>query len=484
METGKGVNTKYFINSAVVVILMFFFRFIPPFGSMTSLGMAVLGIFLGALWGWINCDMIWPSILAITMLGFTSQYENVAAAFTAVISNSILQQILWLLVFSAILTVTGISDQLANRLVTSKMCKGRPWVLSIVIYVASLICSSFGAAFAAMLICWDFIYTICKQVGYTKEDTWPKMMIVGVVFASCVGTVGMPFQAGVAATFGYLSAASEGLYASYNYLQYLIFSLVMCVTSTALFFLLCKLILRPDMSRLKETVSVGNVTAFNQRQKFAVGALVALIVLTILPSCLPSGAFKDFLDQIGTTAFVLIIVGTITIFRTKDGKPIFTFKELADAGIFWNMLFMVGTAVTVGTVLATGDTGFTTTLMAVFTPMFAGKSPILFAIVICLVTLVLTNLINNAVAGAIMVPVMYSFAAQIGVNPLMLTAVICFVSDIGMLLPCASPSGAMLYSNKEWLETKDIVKYSLVGILTMAIIAVCIGIPFGTMIFS
>jgi di/tricarboxylate transporter len=310
------------------------------------------------------------------------------------------------------------------------------------------------------------------------------MMIVGVVFASAVGTVGMPFQAGVAATFGYLVSASEGVYSTYNYMQYLIFSIVMCAVSTALYFIICRIVVRPDLSRMKENVDVGNIKSFTVQQKYAIGALVALIVLTVLPSCLPTCGVKTFLSKFGTTAIVLLIISAVTFVRDKDGKPIFTFKQLADAGIFWNMVFMVGTAITMGGALSSAGTGFTTSLMNLFTPVFAGKSPVVFCIAICLITLVLTNIINNAVAGAIMVPVMYSFASQIGANPLMLTALICFVSDIGLMLPCASPSGAMLYSNKEWLATKDVVKYSLLGIIAMAITAICVGIPVGTLIFG
>ena len=52
------MRRKYYVNSLIVVLLMSLFRFVPPFGAMTALGMTVLGIFLGALWGWITCDMI------------------------------------------------------------------------------------------------------------------------------------------------------------------------------------------------------------------------------------------------------------------------------------------------------------------------------------------------------------------------------------------------------------------------------------------
>ena len=121
------MNKKYYLNSAIVVLLMALFRFIPPIGSMTTLGMTILGIFLGALWGWITCDMIWPSVLALVMLGFSGYTANVSEALTSTISNGTIQLILWLLVFSAVLTTTGISKYFVTKLVRSRFCKGHPW---------------------------------------------------------------------------------------------------------------------------------------------------------------------------------------------------------------------------------------------------------------------------------------------------------------------------------------------------------------------
>lgn len=393
------MNKKYYLNSAIVVLLMALFRFIPPIGSMTTLGMTILGIFLGALWGWITCDMIWPSVLALVMLGFSGYTANVSEALTSTISNGTIQLILWLLVFSAVLTTTGISKYFVTKLVRSRFCKGHPWRLSIVICLATWICAAFGAGFAAILLCWDLVYTISVQVGYTKKDKWPKMMVCAIIF-------------------------------------------------------------------------------FN-----ALGALVALIVLTIIPSCLPAGGAKTFLNTLGTTAIVLLIIVFLTFPRMKDGKPFFTFKELANGGILWPMLFMVATATTIGGALSSADTGFTNSVIQLFSPVFSNASPYVFSIFACLATLALTNVINNTVAAAIMIPVMYPFASQMGVNPLMMTAMICFCANCGLLLPCASPAGAMLHGNKEWVSTKEVELHSLLGIAALALMVILVGIPFGNIIF-
>lgn len=478
------MRKKYYANSLIVVLLMSLFRFLPPFGSMTTLGMTVLGIFLGALWGWITCDMIWPSVLSLIMLGFTAYTDNVSAAFTSTISNGTIQLILWLLVFSALLTTTGISKWFVTKLIRSKLCSGHPWRLSLVLCLAVWICAAFGAGFAAILLCWQFVYTICTQVGYTKEDKWPKMMICAIIFFNALGALVLPFQGGVVANYGFLSNASGGTWASYNYLQYLCFSLLFSVVTMAVYLLLLRFVIRPDVSRLTAKIHVEDAEALNTRQKIALAALAALFLLTILPSCLPVGAAKTFLNRLGTTACVLGLVAFITFLRDKDGKPYFTFKELANNGIAWPLIFMVATATTMGGALSSADTGFTSTVTSLFAPILANASPYACAAVIAIATLALTNVINNTVAAAIMIPVMYPFATELGINPLMMTALICFCANCGLLLPCASPAGAMLHGNKEWVSTKEVELHSLLGILALALTAVVVGIPLGNLIFQ
>ena len=446
-----------------------------------------MGIFIGALWGWITCDMIWPSILALSMLGFTGYAEgvtNVQAVLTQAISNGSVQLILWLLVFSALLTTTGISEWCVKKLVNSKLCKGHPWRLSFIICLATWICAAFGAGFAAILICWQLVYTISEQVGYTKADKWPKMMVCSVIFFNALGAMALPFQGGVVGCFGYLANQMGEGYKGYSYIHYLIFSLVFCACVMAFYFLFCKFFLRPDMQHLQQSIDVGEVGKLNTRQIMAVWALVAMMVLMIVPSCLPMGAVKTFFNTLGTTACVLLIVGFVTFLRDKNGKPYFTFKELANGGILWPMLFMVATAITVGGALAIPATGFTATITSAFAPVLNHASPYVCAALIAIATMLLTNVINNSVASAIMVPVMYPFANSLGINPLMMTTIICFCANCGLLLPCASPAGAMMHGNKEWVSTKEVEKHALLGILAILLVTFAVGIPLGAALFK
>ena len=46
-----SAKVKYYVHAIIVVCFMLFFRFLPSFGPVTELGMQILGIFIGCLWG-------------------------------------------------------------------------------------------------------------------------------------------------------------------------------------------------------------------------------------------------------------------------------------------------------------------------------------------------------------------------------------------------------------------------------------------------
>ena len=67
---GSPKNAAYYINSVITVVLMLGIGFLPAPDPMTPMGMKVLGIFIGALYGWTTVNTVWPSILVLTMIRY------------------------------------------------------------------------------------------------------------------------------------------------------------------------------------------------------------------------------------------------------------------------------------------------------------------------------------------------------------------------------------------------------------------------------
>lgn len=54
-------DVKYYVNSAICLALMLGFGYLPPLAPITPLGMQILGIFLGMVYGWIFVGIPWPA---------------------------------------------------------------------------------------------------------------------------------------------------------------------------------------------------------------------------------------------------------------------------------------------------------------------------------------------------------------------------------------------------------------------------------------
>ena len=54
----KSNDLVYWINVAITVALTFGIGYLEPWGSLETVGMKVLGIFIGLLWGWTTLGFV------------------------------------------------------------------------------------------------------------------------------------------------------------------------------------------------------------------------------------------------------------------------------------------------------------------------------------------------------------------------------------------------------------------------------------------
>ena len=82
------------IHYAIVLFMCFVFPQLTPIGALSPSGMALVGAFLGAVWGWSMIDMLWPSFVALfSMAWFMGANQVAAAAFGNVTEGGILYSV-------------------------------------------------------------------------------------------------------------------------------------------------------------------------------------------------------------------------------------------------------------------------------------------------------------------------------------------------------------------------------------------------------
>lgn len=168
---------------------------------------------------------------------------------------------------------------------------------------------------------------------------------------------------------GLRSVTGEGVV----FLPYSCFMVVISLASTLLFMLFAKLILRLDMSVMKDKDFTGLAKEIQvtKQQKLGAVMLILLLVALYIPSVLPDGLIKTMLSAQGATGLCIIMLLVLS-FVYFDGKPAIDFVELAKKSIPWNMVCLLTAVGPLGDALMSSDTGFTKAIMATLKPIMAG----------------------------------------------------------------------------------------------------------------
>lgn len=472
----KNFDAVYAIKSVIMLALMVGVGYLPVIEPLSALGMRVLGIFLGVLFGWCFIGILMPSIFAmIAMVLF--QVVTISQAMATGWGNNNTMLIFFCLMISAITTQSGVSRFIALYFVSRKWVLGRPWLFTMIFLVITYFISSFTSTVAAILVCWAIFYGVCDQVGYQKREAYPAYVIIAVVIVATFGLAMFPFKPVGILVFGVLKELS-GI--EVNYATYTAFTLTMGLLNTAMVVLLGKFIFRVDVSKLKsldENAFKDMDMTLTKQQKAIIFFMLALIFLLLLPSLLP----KDWLvyivlkrlDAVGTAA---LIVGVMCLIRI-DGEPIMNFSQVASRGMQWDVLFLTATVMPLSSAIGSKDSGIVQLLVNLLSPLLAGRSAFAFLTLVIIISVILTQFCVNNVVGAMLLPAFFPFAVELGITPLAIAALLTYSCHFALLTPSASPMAAVLHGNTEWCQTKDIYKYGTAIVLLSCVTCCIVGIP-------
>lgn len=475
---GSPKNAAYYINSVITVVLMLGIGFLPAPDPMTPMGMKVLGIFIGALYGWTTVNTVWPSILVLTLLG-VSGFMLVKDAFMQAFGNDTVLFLLFLYVFCYVIDTAGITKYFASKLIGQKFIQGKPWILAGMIFIAAYICSALTSVVASMILCWSMIYSMVEKMGYQKKDAYPTILIIGVTYFAIIGYSAMPFKLGFPTLAG-LVQQMTGL--SVDPLKYLIMGLWLSVLLLVVWILFCKFVLRPDISKC---LAAGDINTgatdekLDGRQKLILSLMGLMIVLMLLPSVFlgSQNAFIQLLNSIGLTGIVALF-DALFIFLRYEGKPLIDYHAAFKHGIYWDVIFLLGAAMVLSKGLTSETTGIQAALKVLFNPILSGHGTFIFMLLSLGIALIFTNFCNNFVVMVTLLPIMATFSNEIGGNFVVFALALQYMCATALLTPAASPMAAVMHGN-DWLDKKAIYKMVLEIMLVTYLVTIIFFVPFG-----
>lgn len=128
MAEAAKKDYKQYIHICIIVGIMIAAHFVPAPAPITPLGVQVIGIFLGMIWGWCTCGMLIPSILGILMLGLTELGRTPEISLGMMLTHNIFVSSLVAFLLIAFVDQSGVMSVVSQWLVTRKFAAGKPWV--------------------------------------------------------------------------------------------------------------------------------------------------------------------------------------------------------------------------------------------------------------------------------------------------------------------------------------------------------------------
>lgn len=472
-----GCSPAYVVNSVITLAIMIGFKYVVPAAEpLTPLGVEILGIFLGTLYGWLIVgDVVWPSVACLVFLGL-SEYTTVTGAFASGFGNNTVLLMLFFFLFTNIINSAGIIEYVAQWIATRKFAYGKPWMLSFLLMIAAIVSFFMVSATVACLVMIPLIKSIALLYGFKPGDKWPMLMMGGLVYVGSTSYLILPYKSLPLIVFAsYESTTGQSI--AYGPYMFVIF--VSTVVALALFLLACKFLFKPDVSKITNCeIQFDKKAELSAHQKFVFVYFIVVLALLIIPNVLPASlGLVKLLKSIGNTGILAIAVVFYVACQFQEG--LHTMNQVFAKNISWNIIFLLAAAMAISGAFTAESTGISPWMSGVVTPIVAGKSPFVFIVLVCIISCVLTNLANNQAVCAIFTPIILSIGMAFGANLPTLVACMMAACNVGMITPPASATGALLHGDKEWVPGKSAYTYGLIYSVFNLFNAIFIIYPLG-----
>ena len=471
----SGFNMKY-VHFAVVMAFMFLFRFVPPVGTITPYGMAVIGIFIGMIYGWsVDADnLCWTSLLGIVALGVTD-FGNAGQALAAAFGNESVLLMLLGMFFLGMLQESQLTEWISNKLLGAKFTQGKPWVLTAFIIIVPALCTIFVNVTLVSLMMFVIYEEIFKQAGYKRGDLYPAMTLMGYMVINSVCLSLFPFRGWCLMTVGMATKAGVSI----DMASWIIVEVAAIAVTCIGWILVMMLIPGCKVNNLKEidiTQFQKESAPLTKKQKAALIVTLANVIGCVIISFAGGNeGFRLILKNVGVYGWVLLMIAIAMIWHLV-GQPVMD-KKKAPAYFLWDLILVVAAAMVVANQLTSAATGVSAMIGQLIAPLF-GLPDYAFLLALGVITFLATNFANNVAVTITMMTIAMTMAAQVGFNLPVALMVITIYGVIGLLTPAGSVNGAMIHAHS-FTTAKSAYIAGAIMIVFLTIVMAAVIIPLG-----
>ncbi len=467
----KLSDNKIFRWTVIIICaaLCLFSRFIPSFAGLSQDAIGVLGIFLGSIILWLTIGIDWPSLLCIFSLGFIS-----TLGFSKVLSSSFGNATFVFLLFTFICTYalskTSLIKRVAIAFVDNKLAKKSGKGFICLFLLAVLVLGLFISPSVLFVIILPILEEIFKLAGIDKEDKAAKVLMMGLGFTVSISSGMTP----IAHVFPVLAMNAAGVDVSAA--VYMGFAIPAGLVLFGLMLLIFFLILRPDVSKLKN-VDVSKIKnelpPVDKKDIITLVIFVLVILLWIIPSFFKNAApdFYNAINQYGTAMPPLLGTILLCVIRVKD-KPLINITDALKNGVPWSALLMCAATLVLGVAMTDNNIGLSAWLQEKLGGSLAGLPAFLLLFIFALWAALQTNVSSNMVTATLVATVAAAIIRSTGVD-LNVGAVACIIGMLASFAFATPPSmpHIAIVAGSDYCSTKDVLIYGSLLMVVSILVA-------------
>lgn len=473
----------------VSILLLFGLRFLTPPAGMSQSGLQVAGILIGGLALWLFVSVDWTSLLVLLALMLVPELTP-AGVVAGSMGNNTAVYLMLCFMLSASLQKTGVAHRLAVWFMTSKLSRKGPWFTVGMIFIAIFILSSGLSSTATLMVFLPILVEIFETLGYQKGDgaKFPAIMITSLVVVAQLAQSSTPISHAMTliGMSSYTSYTGEEI----GFAQYVGTCIPIALLALVLWFVLCRFVFKPDVSRMSQLDFEGiksKLPPLSKKEIVAGGIYILAIIFWILPG-VASYIFPASIAGVLSNINQLYppIIGVLVMHFLKiDGEPVIDYKESFKA-VPWSTYVFMGTLLELSTVLSNADIGLTTWLSNAMLPVFQNISPFIFILLMVAIPAIITNFVSNsvtiAITFAIAMPMLSSiYAGQ--VNAQLVAILITVAANFSFATPTATPPVAVAMDTG-WIDSGRLFGWGMTIAIICMLLAIVIGIPLGSMLVA
>lgn len=474
------INKKEILNYIIMFALMIGIGLLPPISIITPLGMKVLGVFIGVIYGWIMIDSITVSMIGFIALALTG-YKPLMQIFISAFTNTTVITVFISVIFAGAIAKTNCIDIIAKYLLTSNMAKKEPWGLVLIIFLLAALGHVCQMMLVTVFLLWSLTLKLADQCGYERNSMFITYMITMIsVIAVSTGLM-FPWKPVVLA---FTNFWEQGMYQVFPYAKHMLIVFIYLILFIFSIIFMGKYILKMDISKFKlneKIIKEYETMKIEPIQKFGLISILLFAVIMFIGSLLPPGSFMYvWFNKFGLIGITIIFLFFLSLLRNEKNEKLIDIED-SHKSIPWSVIWLLLFIIPLCEAMQSAGCGIIPALGQILIPIFGEMNITIFMIIALILIGTLTQIFNNIALAAVFLPVFYAICSTLNGNTYVFFIMLLLVLNCDATTPAGSTSGAMVHGHSE-VNKKYVYLFGLLASLITLILSILIVFPLGNLI--